>query len=61
MSIDIKLSKAQLSKNHSIRGTSWRFLGKFADPLMKVAVSLENLFLETLATMASASAIDGVI
>ena len=59
MSTDIKLSKAQLSKNIQ----SFEFLGallaKLAGPLIKVDVLLVKNVLATLATMASASAIDG--
>ena len=39
---------------------SWCFLSKLAGPLMKVGVPLAN-FVAPLATMPSASAIDGAI
>ena len=39
---------------------SWCFLSKLAGPLMKVGVSLAN-FVAPLATMPSASVIDGAI
>ena len=60
MSTNTKLSKTQLTK---IIQTAW-FLGallsKLSGPLMKVGVPLAN-FVAPLATMPSASAIDGAI
>ena len=45
--------------NHSIRLTSWYFVGQIAGPLMKVAAPKDVL--TSLASMTSASAIDGAI
>ena len=61
MSADIKLRKAQLSKTIRSEGFLCALLGKFAGPLMKVAVLLAKNILASLPTMASASAIDGAI
>ena len=61
MSTDIKRSKAQLSKIIQSGGFLGALLGKFAGPLMKVGVPSAKSFLAPLATMASASAIDGAI
>ena len=56
ISTDIKLSKTQFTKFISSRGFLCTLLGKLADPLMKVGVSLPPL-----AAMRSASTIYGVI
>ena len=61
MSTDIKLSKAQLSKIIQSGGFLGALLAKLADPLMRVAVLLAKNVLALLATMASASPIDGAI
>ena len=61
MFTDIKLSKAQLSKIIQSVGFLGALLGKFAGPLMKVAVPLAKNVLAPLATMASASQIDRAI
>ena len=61
MSADIKLRKAQLSKTIRSEGFLCALLGKFAGPLMKVAVLLAKNVLASLPTMASASATDGAI
>ena len=58
MSTDIKLSKAQLSKIIQSGGFLGALLGKFANPLIRIAVSLAKNVLSPLATMASASAVD---
>ena len=58
MSTDIKLSKAQLSKIIQSGGFLGALLGKFASPLVRIAVSLAKNVLSPLATMASASAVD---
>ena len=59
VSTDIKLSKAQLSKVIHSGGFLGALLSKLAGPLTKVGVPLANNFLAPLATMTSASAIDG--
>ena len=56
-STDIKLSKTQLSKMIQLGG----FLGKLADPLMKVAMPLAKNVLAPLGLSAAMSAIDGSI
>ena len=56
-SIDIKLSKTQLSKMIQSGG----FLGKLAGPLMKVAMPLAKNVLAPLGLSAAISAIDGSI
>ena len=62
-STDIKLSKAQLSKIIQWGRFLFDFLGKLTGQMMKVYVPLGNFFffLVPLTTVASASAIDGVI
>ena len=60
-STDIKLSKAQLSKIIQWGRFLFDLLGKLTGPMMKVYVPLGIFFLVPLTTMASASAIDGVI
>ena len=56
-SIDIKLSKTQLSKMIQSGG----FLGKLLGPLMKVAMPLAKNVLAPLGLSAAMSAIDGSI
>ena len=60
-SIDIKLSKAQLSKMVQSGGFLGNLLGKLAGPLMKVAMSLAKYVLAPLGLSAAMSAIDGSI
>ena len=59
-SIDIKLSKTQLSKMIQ-SGFLGNFLGKLAGPLMKVAMPLAKNVLAPLGLTAAMSAIDGSI
>ena len=61
MSTDIKLSNAQLFKIIESGGFLGTLLGKLAGPLMKFDVLLAKNVLAPLATMASATAIDGAI
>ena len=60
-SIDIKLSKTQLSKMIQSGGFLGNLLGKLAGPLMKVAVPLAKNVLAPLGLSAAMSAIDGSI
>ena len=60
-SIDIKLSKTQLSKMVQSRGFLGNLLGKLAGPLMKVAMPLAKNVLASLGISAAMSAIDGNI
>ena len=60
-SIDIKLSKIQLSKMIQSGGFLGNLLGKLAGPLMKVAVPLAKNVLAPLGLSAAMSAIDGSI
>ena len=60
-SIDIKLSKTQLSKIIQSGGFLGNLLGKLAGPLMKVAMSLAKNLLAPLGLSAAMSAIDGRI
>ena len=60
-SIDIKLSKTQLSKMLQSGGFLGNLLGKLAGPLMKVAVPLAKNVLAPLEISAAMSAIDGSI
>ena len=60
-SIDIKLSKTQLSKMIQSGGFLGNLLGKLAGPLMKVAMPLAKNILAPLGLSASMSAIDGSI
>ena len=60
-SIDIKLSKTQLSKMIQSGGFLGNLLGKLAGPLMKVAVPLAKNALAPLGIPAAMSAIDGSI
>ena len=60
-SIDIKLSKTQLSKMIQSGGFLGNLLGKLAGPLMKVAVPLAKNVLAPLGISAAMSAIDGSI
>ena len=60
-SIDIKLSKTQLSKMIQSGGFLGNLLGKLADPLMKIAVALAKNVLASLGISAAMSAIDGSI
>ena len=60
-SIDIKLSKTQLSKMIQSRGFLGNLLGKLAGPLMKVAMSLAKNVLAPLGISAAMSAVDGSI
>ena len=59
MSADIKLNKAQLSKIIQSGVFLGAFLSNFVEPLMKVVAALAQNVLVPLATMASASVIDG--
>ena len=60
-SIDIKLSKTQLSKMIQSGGFLGNLLGKLAGPLMKVAMPLAKNVLARLGLSAAMSAIDGSI
>ena len=60
-SIDIKLSKTQLSKMIQSGGFLGNLLGKLAGPLMKVAMPLARNVLAPLGLSAAMSAIDGSI
>ena len=60
-SIDIKLSKTQLSKTIQSGGFLGNLLGKLAVPLMKVAVPLAKNVLASLGISAAMSTIDGGI
>ena len=60
-SIDIKLSKTQLSKMLQSGGFLRNLLGKLAGPLMKVAMPLAKSVLAPLGISAAMSAIDGSI
>ena len=60
-SIDIKLSKTQLSKMIQSGGFLGNLLGKLAGPLMKVAMPLAKNILAPLGLSAAMSAIDGSI
>ena len=60
-SIDIKLSKTQLSKIIQSGGFLGNLLGKLAGPLMKVAMPLAKNVLAPLGISAAMSAIDGSI
>ena len=60
-SIDIKLSKAELSKMIQSGGFLGNLLGKLAGPLMKVAMPLAKNVLAPLELSAAMSAIDGSI
>ena len=60
-SIDIKLSKTQLSKMIQSGGFFGNLLGKLAGPLMKVAMPLAKNVLAPLGLSAAMSAIDGTI
>ena len=60
-SIDIKLSKTQLSKMIQLGGFLGNLLGKLAGPLMKIAMSLAKNILAPLGISAAMSAIDGSI
>ena len=61
MPTDIKLSKTQLSRIIQSGGFLSALFIKFAGLLMKVAGSLTEHVLASLATVASASSIDGAI
>ena len=58
MSVDIKLSKAQIFKITQFGGFLGSLLSKLAGPLMKVAVPLGKNILGLLGITANASAID---
>ena len=60
-SIDIKLSKTQLSKMIQSGGFLGNLLGKLAGPLMKVAMLLAKNVLAPLGLSAAISPIDGSI
>ena len=60
-SIDIKLSKTQLSKMIQSGGFLRNLLGKLADPLMKVAMPLAKNVLVPLGISTAISAFDGSI
>ena len=60
-SIDIKLSKTQLSKMIQSGGFLGNLLGKLAGPLMKVAMPLAKNVLAPLGLFTAMSAIDGSI
>ena len=61
MSIDIKLSKAQISKIFQSGEFLGSLLSELAGPLMKVAVSLAKNILAPLGIIAAVSAIDAGI
>ena len=61
MSLDIKLSKAQISKIIQSGGFLVSLLSKLVGPLMKVAVPLAKNILATLGITATTSAIDAGI
>ena len=61
MSIDLKLSKAQISKIFQSGGFLGSLLSKLAGPLMKVAILLAKNGLAPLGITAAASAIDAGI
>ena len=61
MSIDLKLSKAQISKIIQSGGFLGSLLSKLAGPLMKVAIPLAKNVLAPLGITAAASAIDAGI
>ena len=61
MLIDLKHSKAQISKIIQSGGFLALLLSKLAGPLMKVAVSLAKNILASLGIIAAASAIDAGI
>ena len=58
-SIDIKLSKTQLSKMIQTGGFLGNLLGKLVGPLMKVAMPLAKNVIAPLGLSAAMSAIDG--
>ena len=60
-SIDIKLSKTQLSKMIQSGGFLGNLFGKLAGPLMKVAMPLTKNVLAPLGLSTAMSAIDGSI
>ena len=61
MSIDIKLSRAQISKLIQSEGFLGSLLSKIAGPLMKIAVPIAKNILAPLGITAAASAIDAGI
>ena len=61
MSVDIKFSKAQISKIIQSGGFLGSLLSKLAGPLMKVAIPLAKTVLAPLGKTATASAIDAGI
>ena len=61
MSIDLKLSKAQVSKIIQSGGFLGSLLSKLAGPLMKVAIPLAKKVLPPLGITTAASAIDAQI
>ena len=61
MSIDLKLSKARISKIIQSGGFLGSLLSKLAGPLMKVAIPLAKNILAPLGITAAASAIDAEI
>ena len=61
MSIDIKLSRAQLSKTIQLGRFLGALLSKLAGPLMEVAVPLAKNILASLGITAASSAIDAGI
>ena len=61
MSIDLKLSKVQISKIIESGGFLGSLLSKSAGPLMKVAIPLAKNVLAPLGITAAASAIDAGI
>ena len=58
MSVELKFSKAQISKIIQSGGFLGSILSKLAGPLMKIAVPLEKNVLAPLGIKAAASAID---
>ena len=58
MSVDVKLSKTQISKITQSGGLLGSLLSNIAGPLMKVAVPLAKNILAPLGITAAASAID---
>ena len=61
MSIDLKLSKAQINRIIQSGGFLGSLLSKLADPLMTVAITLAKKVLAPLGITAAASAIDAGI
>ena len=60
MSIDLKLSKAQISKIFQSGGFLGSLLSELADPLMKIAIPLAKNVLAPLAITAAAAIDAGI-